>query len=188
MRVDGVWGNAVTVEGYSYQCGYCDKEVAPNKGYYCKEGNVYKRAVIGICPNCNLPTVLDASGEMQAPSPRKGKNVDHLPTEIDKLYQEIRGCYSQNAYTASVLLARKILMNVSVYLGADEDKRFQYYVDYLDTEGYIPRNSKGWVDIIRKKGNEATHELPDINKKDAEDVLAFTEMLLKIIYEFPART
>ncbi|MCL6426390.1 DUF4145 domain-containing protein [Bacillus subtilis] len=186
MRLLGLWENCSVLEGYSYMCGYCDKEVAPNRGYYCKE-EFYREYVIGICPNCNFPTFLAHSGEEQVPPPRKGKSIDHLPEEIDKIYTEIRECYSQNAYTASVLLARKILMNVAVHLGAQEDKNFYYYVGYLDTEGYIPKNSKGWVDIIRKKGNEATHELPDITKKDAEDVLAFTEMLLRILYEFPAK-
>ncbi|MCY8122878.1 DUF4145 domain-containing protein [Bacillus spizizenii] len=187
MRLPGLWGNYSAVEGYSYQCGYCDKEVAPNQGYYCKDEILKRVAVIGICPNCNLPTFLLHTGEEQVPPPRKGKSIDHLPEEIHKIYTEIRECYSQNAYTASVLLARKILMNVAVHLGAQEDRNFHYYVDYLDKEGYIPKNSKGWVDIIRKKGNEATHELPDITKKDAEDVLAFTEMLLRILYEFPAK-
>lgn len=31
------------------------------------------------------------------------------------------------------------------------------------------------------------HEIPDIKRVDAEDVLSFTEMLLKVNYEMPAR-
>jgi len=33
----------------------------------------------------------------------------------------------------------------------------------------------------------ANHEIPDIDRTDAEDVLSFTEMLLKVNYEMPAR-
>ncbi len=35
------------------------------------------------------------------------------------------------------------------------------------------------------KGNEATHEITLMEEKDATELLTFTEMLLKIIYEFP---
>jgi hypothetical protein len=43
------------------------------------------------------------------------------------------------------------------------------------------------VDHIRKKGNEATHEIALMGQADAEELIGFTEMLLKFIYEFPAR-
>ena len=43
------------------------------------------------------------------------------------------------------------------------------------------------VDHIRKKGNEANHEIVLMEKEDAEDLLVFSEMLLKFIYEFPKR-
>ena len=40
---------------------------------------------------------------------------------------------------------------------------------------------------MAKKGNEATHEITVMNQQDAEELVAFTEMLLKFIYEFPSR-
>jgi len=43
------------------------------------------------------------------------------------------------------------------------------------------------VDHIRKKGNEANHEIILMDKKDAENLITFIEMLLKVIYDFPAR-
>ncbi|TON03793.1 hypothetical protein CGH64_25965, partial [Vibrio parahaemolyticus] len=62
---------------------------------------------------------------------------------------------------------------------------FIHYVNYLAEQGYIPPNGRGWVDHIRKKGNEATHEIALMNKSDCEDLIAFSEMLMKFIYEFP---
>ncbi|GAE92941.1 hypothetical protein JCM21714_1967 [Gracilibacillus boraciitolerans JCM 21714] len=41
------------------------------------------------------------------------------------------------------------------------------------------------MDHIRKKGNEANHELPDMQEDDAEELLKFTEMLLRFVYELP---
>jgi hypothetical protein len=53
--------------------------------------------------------------------------------------------------------------------------------------GYVPPDGKGWVDHIRKKGNEATHEIALMTAADAEELISFVEMLLKFVYEFPAR-
>ncbi|MCY8090770.1 DUF4145 domain-containing protein [Bacillus haynesii] len=188
-RLPGSWRNTDPISSIYYQCGHCDKEIGPTIGYYCELDPQYTNteitAVITICPNCNFPTTLFK--DKQIPYPKEGNNVSDLPQEIETIYNEIRVCMSNNAYTASVLLARKLLMNVAVHLGAEENQSFQHYVKYFDSENYIPKQSKDWVDIIRKVGNEATHEIPDINIDDAQEVLTFTEMLLKLIYEFPAR-
>ena len=50
-----------------------------------------------------------------------------------------------------------------------------------------PPNGKGWVDHIRKKGNEAAHEIVLMTKADADELIVFSEMLLKFVYEFPNR-
>ncbi|MBK9304696.1 MAG: DUF4145 domain-containing protein [bacterium] len=60
------------------------------------------------------------------------------------------------------------------------------YVQFLADNNYVPPDAKGWVDHIRKKGNEANHEITVMIREDAEDLLSFIEMLLKVIYEFPA--
>lgn len=76
-------------------------------------------------------------------------------------------------------------MNIGVELGAEEGKSFVFYVNYLADQGYIPPNGRGWVDHIRKKGNEATHEIALMSKEDAEELISFSEMLMKFTYEFP---
>jgi hypothetical protein len=90
------------------------------------------------------------------------------------------------ANTAVVLLARKLLMNIAVQHGAQPGKAFVDYIDYLSDNGFVPPNGRAWVDQIRKKGNEATHEIPQITEQDARQILTFTEMLLKFVYEFPS--
>lgn len=80
-----------------------------------------------------------------------------------------------------------MLMNIAVEQGANEGLKFIEYVEYLAKNGFIPPNGKTWVDHIRRKGNEATHEIALMNQTDAEELVAFVEMLLKFIYEFPAR-
>jgi hypothetical protein len=77
-------------------------------------------------------------------------------------------------------------MNLAVAQGAREGLKFVEYVNYLSERGYIPPHGKDWVDHIRKKGNEATHEIALMNENDARNILTFTEMLLRFVYEFPA--
>src|SRR5262249_12971361 len=92
-----------------------------------------------------------------------------------------------NAFTAAVLLCRKILMNIAVSKGASEGQQFIEYVEYLEKKGYVPPDGKQWVDHIRQKGNEATHQIKPMWRPDGEDLIRFTEMLLRFVYEFPAR-
>lgn len=77
-------------------------------------------------------------------------------------------------------------MHVAVAKGAEEGKDFVYYVEYLAMKNYIPPDARGWVDYIRTRGNEANHEIVIMGDEEATDLLVFTEMLLKLVYEFPA--
>lgn len=92
-----------------------------------------------------------------------------------------------DAFTSSVLATRKLLMNVSASLGAQAGETFIHYVNFLESNGYIPPKARGWVNHIRQKGNEATHEIPAIKKEDAEELLTFMEMILKLAFDYPAR-
>ncbi len=83
------------------------------------------------------------------------------------------------------MLCRKILMHIAVQQGAAENLKFIDYVDYLSTKNFVPPNGKHWVDHIRKKGNEANHEVALMSETDAKELIVFVEMLLKFIYEFP---
>ena len=58
-------------------------------------------------------------------------------------------------------------------------------MQHLADNHYIPPDAKEWVDHIREKGNEANHEIAIMESDDAELLLSFIQMLLKIIYEFP---
>lgn len=78
-------------------------------------------------------------------------------------------------------------MNIAVDKGEPAGQTFAKYIDFLETNHYTPPNSKDWVDMIRKKGNEATHEIHETPQAEALEILGFVEMLLKFIFEFPAK-
>ena len=175
------WHGLNNIGSRQFCCGYCGLNVASELGYF----DNYSRR-ISICTNCNYPTFFDHNSR-QYPGVAPGNEVGHLPEELGKLYREARDCCSISAYTASVLASRKMLMNIAVEQGAQEGLRFIEYVEYLASNGFIPPNGRAWVDHIRQKGNEATHEIALMAPSDAEDLVTFTEMLLKFIYEFPNR-
>lgn len=79
------------------------------------------------------------------------------------------------------------MMNIAVGKGAAKDLSFLQYVEYLASKGYVPPDGKHWVDHIRSKGNDANHEIALMKGADAEELITFAEMLLKFVYEFPAR-
>ena len=180
------WRNEDHIKEKSYICFYCDKSVGADRGYAWEHPSGL-RQYIYICPNCSCPTFIDTR-KTQYPSPSFGDNVQSLPEHVEKAYKEAREAFSANAYTASALMCRKILMNVAVSKGAPENKRFIEYVEWLQSQNFIPPGSADWIDVIRQKGNEATHEIPAISQEDAEELIAFCELLLKFIFEFPARS
>jgi len=130
---------------------------------------------------------LVGKDKSQVPGVSFGEQVEHLPKEIGDLYEEIRKSTGVGAYTSSVLSCRKILMHIAVEKGAEEGKPFIFYVEYLVNNHYAPPGSKPWVDKIRTTGNEANHEIKIMGQSEAEELINFVEMLLKFIYEFPAK-
>lgn len=175
------WYQAQAVQDVAYTCAFCGNQVGALEEYQRLEATdrVY------ICATCQAPTVL--WGGNLYPSPHFGRTVQGLPPDVAALYDEARGCMSVPAYTGSVLLCRKILMHVAVEAGAKAGLKFIEYVEYLSDQHYVPPNAKGWVDHIRQKGNEATHEIVQMSKEEAEQLISFTEVLLQLMYELPQR-
>lgn len=175
------WRNQEELSPRSFSCGYCTLVVGAHRGYLHTSGD---RAIY-LCPNCAQPNFFKLEG--RCPEPTPGEDVKFLPKDIEQLYLEARRCVGISAATASVLICRKLLMNIAVAQEAAEGQTFVSYVDHLANTGFIPPNGRAWVDHIRKKGNEANHEIKIMSADDAKELIAFLEMLLKFVYEFPAR-
>jgi hypothetical protein len=125
--------------------------------------------------------------EARIPQQLIGNEVKYLPQEVEDVYNEARRCYTVNAYTGSVMLCRKLLMNIAVHKGAPPNQKFAEYVDYLCDKGFVSGDNKIWADLVRNKGNEANHEIPKMTSTDAEELIEFLELVLKSIYEFPEK-
>jgi Domain of unknown function (DUF4145) len=178
-----VWQNSTTQPSKSYTCGFCSNLVASSQGYVAADTR--GRGRIYVCPHCDNPTYF--VGDSQFPGVAPGAEVAHLPKHVEALYKEARQCTAAGASTGAVLCARKLLMNIAVEHGAPEGQSFVAYIEFLAQSGFIPPNGRAWVDHIRAKGNEATHEIVAISHADAEQLITLAEMLLKFIFEFPNR-
>lgn len=182
------WNDAKRLNGIGWTCGYCGREVGGNIGY-SREYQAEDKFIY-ICPRCENPSAFIRADDgvfEQYPRPATGGGVENLPQSVSSLYGEVRRCVQCAAYTSAVLSMRKLLMHVAVEQGAEPDKSFFSYVEYLDENHWIPPNCRTWVDAIRKSGNEANHEIALATEQEAKRLLDFTEMLLKLVYEFPAR-
>lgn len=178
------WNNVGNYKPKEYTCYFCGTYVGTKQGYTDTHSPNLSH-IVYICPNCGNPTYF--RGTTQFPAPAFGNKVEHLPKDLAGMYKEARDCTGINAFTAAVLACRKILMHIAVEKGADPGKNFLEYIEYLSDKGYVPPDGKGWVDHIRTKANEANHEIVLMQTEDATDLITFIEMLLRFIYEFPAK-
>jgi len=175
------WQNTINLNSKNYICGHCGRDINSEKGYHHDNYRQY----IYLCHNCGKPTYF--GDNEQVPGPLIGDVIKNVPKDPGLLYDEARRSFSVGAFTASVMACRKIIMHIAVAEGATQGLKFIEYVEYLDSQHFIPPKGKEWVDHIRKKSNEANHEIIIMGQNDAEDLIIFIEGLLRFIYEFPSR-
>ena len=141
MVMAGDWQGLVRMPRRQYKCGHCGKDVASIEGYVWKgpgedRTGLHFGITIYLCGGCNRPTYFE--GDVQIPAPLMGNDVEALPEPIAAIYQEARQCTQVGAYTACVLICRKLLMHIAVQQGAPENQNFYQYVNYLAEQGYVP--------------------------------------------------
>jgi hypothetical protein len=179
------WGHD-NIGSHKYTCGYCGQRLASERGWLGTSSNGIPRARINICHHCTRPTFFDENGK-QYPGASYGESVKNIDdASLGDIYEEARKATSASCFTAAVLCCRKLLMHLAVAKGAKPGETFKSYVEYLSKNNYVPPDCKLWVDQIRDTGNEANHEIVLMKREDAEHLISFCEMLLKIFYEFPA--
>jgi hypothetical protein len=181
------WKKSENISSHQFTCGYCGNPIASDVGWEAHNRQGHIAAHILICHFCTKPTFIDNDNK-QYPGAIFGDTVSGIGDEsVLLLYEEARRTMSVSSYTAAVLACRKLLMHIAVQKGAAVGETFVSYVQFLADHHYIPPDAVSWVDHIREKGNEANHEISIMKKEDAETLLSFIAMLLKVIYEFPAR-
>jgi hypothetical protein len=169
----------------SLTCGHCGRDVAAAVLIMTSADANAPQTKWLRCVNCGGGLVLTPERGL-LPAARPGANLEGLPGDVRRAYDEARSTASVNAWTSVEMMCRKILMHVAVDKGAKGNQTFAAYLTYLQEKGYISPVMAGWVDLIRKHGNEAVHELPEVSEQRARSTLIFTEQLLRMTYEMDA--
>ena len=187
MTKHHAWQNSGNLTSRSFSCGYCGQSLASEKGYFADiDGSSSNRAYIYICHHCHQPTYFSEGRAAQIPSPLAGESVTGIDDDtVKNLYTEARKAADGGAPTAAVMACRVILMHIAVAKGAKANKDFEFYVDFLNSKGYVPKGLEEWANSIRKMGNKANHKIIIMTPEQAKNILKFTGTLLKIIYEMP---
>ena len=147
------WDHQQQVNAKEYVCGFCNKHVASNRGYW--ENHTHD--IIYLCPNCNQPTFFRWSDDAQIPDIKHGDEVKHLPENIEFFYEEARKCFSVACYTSATLICRKLLMNIAVTQGAKEGESFIWYVNFLtDKAMYLQMVKHGSITYGKKVTKQLT--------------------------------
>ncbi len=171
------WNNLSNLGSKSYICGHCGDKIGSSHGYFNTCG-----AHIYICTNCGFPTLF-YKGE-QIPGPLLGRDVNLLPSDVQEVYKELRDSLKNSNHTAVQLLGRKLIMHLAVdKAGAKEGDTFLNYVDHLKKSGYIPPTAGAWIELIKKIGNDANHEIILGSQEQSEKIVKFIEILLIFMYE-----
>ena len=179
--------NSVKTMNYSeaaawstFQCGHCNVATTGYTvaQYPTKQGTIKWL----LCTNCGNGSVQNNDASI-LPGAMYGPNLQGIPPDAVSAYTESRKCLSVGAYTACELICRKILMHIAVDKGAPEGDTFKNYLTFLETQGYITKPMKAWVELIKEHGNSSTHKLPSPDKPRAENTLMFTAELLRLVYE-----
>lgn len=180
----GNWEHISKVKSNQFICWNCNHKIASENAYWSSYGYDKKvQSLIFICPNCNAPIIIDDERK-QVLLPLPGKEIKKLPKNIKNVYDEVRKCMQSNSFTGAVMLMRKIIMNIAVHEGADKNKSFAEYIDYLCDNGIVHKKSKNKADSVRELGNNANHEIENRTQEEAQNCFEFIELLLMANYEF----
>jgi Domain of unknown function (DUF4145) len=169
----------------TYTCPWCSKVVSGLIVASATSGTGEGDTAWTRCPSCLEGALVrdELFGHSVYPPVPFGPDIVGLPQDVKDAYTEARYCIGVRAYTAAELVCRKILMHIAVDKGAKEGQKFAAYLTYLESAGYVTPPMKGWVELIRKHGNVATHELPSTNRQRAASTVMFTAELLRLVYE-----
>lgn len=181
----GSWLSRNKLKAKGYTCGFCGDKVSSVQGYFTGREAGLNTLDLYICPSCNAPTLFTIAGD-QFPEALPGNSVPNVPEDLSNLFDEARNSAAVGAYTAAVMICRKMLMRIAVEQGAKQGEPYASYVDYLVEKGYIPPTGKEWADYVRKLGHEANHDIQLMQREDALALITFVEMILRFVYEFPS--
>jgi hypothetical protein len=171
-----------------WRCGFCSQAVGEAEGWQATMSSGDYVASVMICPRCRRPTYFEGN-KPPFPEPLPGEAIPHVPEPVHGMYEEARACVMSGAYRSAALACRTTLMYVATELNnkTQIEGGFKANVEWLFKNGWIPPNGKAWVDYIKDRGNDATHEILVADPELARQLVDFLAMLLRYAYDMPNR-
>jgi hypothetical protein len=122
----------------------------------------------------------------QFPEAREFHVGANWPPDLSQLFEEGARAYAAGAYTATAMVARKLLMVCACHEGDTDGKRFVEYVNYITGSVIAFPKAKDSIDKIRGIGNEANHNLTFVSRDDARRAMSIVTYMLNTIYSLPS--
>ena len=148
------------------------------------------RYKIAFCPQCKAvflhvsaksePSEIPYEAMLYPTIGRRG--IPGLPEPARRTYSSAQSCFETGNYEPCVLMCRKCLEAMCVFLGVEEGTLASRLRQLRDS-GRIEARLCSWAEGLRLVGNDAAHDLHlCISKQDALDSLDFVEAIL--LYAF----
>ncbi|MEW1587206.1 DUF4145 domain-containing protein [Micromonospora vinacea] len=107
-----------------------------------------------------------------------------IPSQLRAEHQQARKCLTVNAYTATVVMVRRILEGACMEHGIQE-RTLVLALQKMEERQIIDGQLIEWSGALRVLGNEAAHYTGKaVTREDAEDAIALAEAFLDYIYVF----
>lgn len=172
----------------NFDCGHCGRST--NGRVVCSETDENNRTRVYWCHcSCDrqLPTcVMEIDGIIQQfPEHSRFQPGENWPAELERLYLEASASFTAAAYTATTMVARKMLMVCACNEGAPEGLPFVQYVDFIVKSVLPLPKAKQAIDAIRTIGNDANHSVAFVSRDDAIRAMSIITYLLNSVYSLP---
>lgn len=170
-------------------CGACGKSTNARVIAKCQRQKDGASILWTICA-CDReePSMLLSRGGVefaQFPEAKHFQAGERWPADLAQLYDEAAKSFAAGAYTASTMVARKLLMATACKEGDQDGKQFAVYVDYITNTVLTFPKAKDSIDRIRKIGNEANHSIQFVGRDDAKKAMDIVTYMLNTIYSLP---
>ncbi|MDA3509381.1 DUF4145 domain-containing protein [Acinetobacter junii] len=120
---------------------------------------------------------------------------EHLPVEIETIFNEAAKCFSIGCYNAAGAMFRLCLDSVTKKIveqnealnpTSNDKKTIHNRLVWIFNNNILPSSLEDLSRCIKDNGNDAAHD-GNLTKEDAEDLLDFSFILLERVYTEPAR-
>lgn len=182
-----MWKHSYSISSRGYICYFCNERVASDKGYEGTIDGYNISRYVRICPHCTQPTLFTYSVRtgvwIQVPKPLPLSPITDAKDDVKDLFEEARKCMSTESYTAVAMICRKLLMNIAVDHGAEENQKFKVYVEYIQSENLVSKSATELLTEIKDIGNDANHEIPQVSVEKANQIIELTNEVIRQIYK-----